>query len=171
MSPADGELRLAALCGLIEALSRIKDRKPDQIGKRVAQVLRAALGAEAATYYDFLPQKGHLVPRYAAGPRAADLKETPVDIRTGLCGWTARHRKPLLIADAYHDERFLREVDGVTGFRTKSVLVVPMFNRSQLIGVIQLLNKSDGAFDRKDLRYALAACSTAELALQAVNQT
>lgn len=45
----------------------------------------------------------------------------------GLAGSVARTGVPINIADAYEDERFNRDTDRRTGYRTRSVLVLPMF--------------------------------------------
>ena len=55
--------------------------------------------------------------------------EQPVpDYAAELVRGVASHREPLLVPDAYKDDRFLREVDGVTGFKTKTVLGLPLLN-------------------------------------------
>ena len=56
------------------------------------------------------------------------------------------------MADAYRDPRFNRDVDLKTGFRTRSVLCLPLHDRSGAVfAVTQLLNRRDGApFDAGD---------------------
>lgn len=158
---------LSALCEIVGFLASLKEPEEDRVWARVVDKLAVALDCEAATYYSYLASKRQLLPRHAIGPRADDLKGTPVDIRTGLSGWVATRREPLLVDDAYQDERFLREVDEVTGFRTKSVLGVPLVDRLDLSGVIQLLNKRAGPFTPEDLRFVSAACEAAMLAVRA----
>lgn len=166
MNGSEAERYLEGLYELLERHARSGEPDADKLWSRVTDTLSAVLEAEAATYYAFLPGKGQLQPRYALGPRAADLKGTPVDIRTGLCGWVASHREPLVVDDAYQDERFLREVDDVTGFRTRTVLVVPLCDRGELTGVLQLFNKRSGLFTREDLRFVRAACAAAAVAVR-----
>lgn len=160
--PADR--RLDALLDILHFCFELRDGD-EKAWSRLVDKLAAAFDAEAATYYRFDPAKRHLVPRHAIGPGADDLKGTPVDIRTGIAGWAASHREPLLVEDAYQDPRFLREVDGVTGFRTKTVLALPLLDKHELVGVVQLFNKAAGPFDAGDLRLAQAAARAVELAL------
>ncbi len=55
------------------------------------------------------------------------------------------------IADPYADPRFNKEVDRQTGYRTHSILAMPIINKSgECIGVAQALNKRDGRFTAKD---------------------
>ncbi len=160
------EAHLACLYDLIDLQEQFKEPDEDKLWSRVMDKLGASLQCEAATYYVYLTAKRQLLPRYALGPRAEDLKGTPVDIRTGLCGWVATYREPLMVDDAYKDERFLQEVDKVTGFRTRSVLAVPLFERLELTGVIQLMNKRGGSFTKEDLRLVQAACTSTAVALR-----
>lgn len=158
---------LSALCEILDFLAAVRDADEDKVWSRVADKLAVALDCEAATYYSYLPSKKHLLPRHAIGPRADDLKGTPVDIRTGLSGWVASRREPLLVDDAYQDERFLKEVDEVTGYRTRAVLGVPLVDRHDLVGVLQLINKRAGPFTQGDLRLVTAACAAAATAVRA----
>jgi PAS domain S-box-containing protein len=159
--------RLESLYDVLDLGSRLKDAEEDKVWARVLDKLSVALDCEAATYYSYLPSKKHLLPRYAVGPNADDLKGTPVDIRTGLCGWVATHREPLLVEDAYKDTRFLQEVDGVTGFKTRNCLCLPLLDRLELTGVIQLLNlRATPTSD--DAKFAEAVCGLTYLALRAM---
>ncbi|MHB1845224.1 MAG: GAF domain-containing protein, partial [Deltaproteobacteria bacterium] len=61
------------------------------------------------------------------------------------------------VADAYQDPRFDQEIDQGTGYRTRSVLAVPLLSRSgRAVGVLQALNKRDGSFGAEDEELALA---------------
>ncbi len=65
-----------------------------------------------------------------------------------VCAYSAIHRKSVNIEDVYTDESFdwkgPREYDRVTGYRTKSMLVVPLIDhKDELIGVLQLMNARD----------------------------
>ncbi|MBQ4492993.1 MAG: HD domain-containing protein [Elusimicrobiaceae bacterium] len=56
------------------------------------------------------------------------------------------------IADAYSDSRFSKELDIITGFKTTSLLAVPLRNKEgKVIGVFQLNNKEDNTpFNSRD---------------------
>lgn len=60
----------------------------------------------------------------------------------------ARTGEVLNIADAYSDPRFNRSVDQLTGYRTRSILCMPIFIRGALIGVVQMVNKRSGTFNK-----------------------
>ncbi|XP_041360907.1 cAMP and cAMP-inhibited cGMP 3',5'-cyclic phosphodiesterase 10A-like [Gigantopelta aegis] len=58
----------------------------------------------------------------------------------GIAGHVYQTGEPVNIADAYTDERFNPEVDKQTGYRTKSILCMPIINKSRVVGVLQMVN-------------------------------
>jgi len=85
----------------------------------------------------------------AEGGRAVDLR-LPID--RGVAGRVATTGESVRIDDAYASPLFNAEVDRTTGFRTRSILCVPIAGRrGEVIAVAQLLNKRDGTpFDDAD---------------------
>jgi putative methionine-R-sulfoxide reductase with GAF domain len=73
----------------------------------------------------------------------------------GLAGFVAETKTNLILDDAYSDSRFIKDYDNKTGYRTKSVLCVPIFDNEtkEVIGVIQSLNKTTkpNIFDNNDV--------------------
>ncbi len=72
----------------------------------------------------------------------------------GIAGSVARTAETVRIDDAYADPRFNPDVDRQTGFRTRSILCVPLLNaHGEVFAVSELLNRRDGgAFDAQDER-------------------
>jgi adenylate cyclase len=165
---APGAGPLPALCGLIEFLHGVKEADDDRVWARVLEKLAAALDCEASTYFVFLPKAGTLLARAALGTATSGLQSRPVEPGQGICGWVAKYREPALIEDAYADQRFLKEVDEASGFKTKAVLAVPLFDRLELVGVLELINKRGGPFTPSDLAFVEAACQAAALALRSI---
>ena len=89
----------------------------------------------------------------------------PID-DDSIAGWVAKHELPLLISDAYKDPRFNPAYDHATGFRTTSVICVPLVAKAAQLGVIQLLNSSDGQpFGKGDLELAQAVAGLIAVAI------
>ncbi|XP_077790129.1 cGMP-specific 3',5'-cyclic phosphodiesterase isoform X3 [Podarcis muralis] len=83
----------------------------------------------------------------------------------GIVGHVAALGQPLNIKDAYEDPRFNAEVDQLTGYRTQSILCMPIKNhREEVVGVAQAINKKSGGGgifteqDEKDFAAYLAFC-------------
>ncbi|XP_055444035.1 cGMP-specific 3',5'-cyclic phosphodiesterase isoform X5 [Bubalus kerabau] len=83
----------------------------------------------------------------------------------GIVGHVAAFGEPLNIKDAYEDPRFNAEVDQITGYKTQSILCMPIKNhREEVVGVAQAINKKSGnggtftEKDEKDFAAYLAFC-------------
>lgn len=78
--------------------------------------------------------------------------EIRLPIGEGLAGHVAATGETMNVPDAYADSRFHRDVDMRTGFRTRNALVVPVWGAGgeSIVGVIQVLNKPTGSFERSD---------------------
>lgn len=80
-----------------------------------------------------------------------DGKEIRIPANMGLVGHVVMTGKVLNVPDAYDDPRFDREVDKKTGYRTRTILSIPMKNRrGEVLGVFQVLNKREGVFTHDD---------------------
>ncbi|KAK1175011.1 cGMP-specific 3',5'-cyclic phosphodiesterase-like isoform X1 [Acipenser oxyrinchus oxyrinchus] len=83
----------------------------------------------------------------------------------GIVGHVAATGRPLNIRNAYEDPRFNAGVDQITGYKTQSILCMPIKNhREEVVGVAQAINKKcgkNGTFteqDEKDFSAYLAFC-------------
>jgi phosphoserine phosphatase RsbU/P len=81
-----------------------------------------------------------------------EINEIRIPLGVGIAGAVAKTRALINISDAYADPRFDPTFDKQTGYRTRSILCLPLIgNANRLIGVIQVLNKKDqGVFDEAD---------------------
>lgn len=86
---------------------------------------------------------------------------------TGLAGHSFRTGEVVAVADAYADPRFNPEIDKQTGYRTRSVLSIPITTRDgRRLGVMQALNRIDGQpFDGEDVTRMSAFGAQAAVAL------
>jgi sigma-B regulation protein RsbU (phosphoserine phosphatase) len=93
--------------------------------------------------------------------------EIRLPITKGIAGWVAQHGEMVNLADAYADPRFESEVDLRLGYRTRSLLCLPIRNKAgETIGVLQLLNKKTGPFSRADENMLEAISDHVALALE-----
>eukprot|EP00931_Biecheleriopsis_adriatica_P073343 TRINITY_DN47646_c0_g1_i1.p1 TRINITY_DN47646_c0_g1~~TRINITY_DN47646_c0_g1_i1.p1 ORF type:complete len:1024 (+),score=164.88 TRINITY_DN47646_c0_g1_i1:21-3092(+) len=72
----------------------------------------------------------------------------------GIAGACATKLQTINIPDVYEDDRFHREIDQRSGYRTKSMLCVPILGPTGVaVGVVQFINKKTGEqFDDADER-------------------
>src|SRR5690606_21922726 len=89
----------------------------------------------------------------AVGYKASELINIRVPMGQGLAGWGAREAKSALVADIKSDPRFYGAIDEQTGIETQTLIAVPLMRGEEIIGVIEVVNKLNGAeFDVDDLR-------------------
>ena len=62
----------------------------------------------------------------------------------GIAGWVAEHREPVVVNNTRADSRFSSRVDQAFNFQTQSMVCVPLVARGKVLGVIEVLNKTDG---------------------------
>jgi signal transduction histidine kinase/putative methionine-R-sulfoxide reductase with GAF domain len=90
-----------------------------------------------------------------------------LEVGEGIAGWVAQTREIVNIPDAYADQRFQPAFDVKSGYRTRSILSVPMLGAmGRLVGVVQVLNKEDGPFTQADEELALALSAQAAIAIE-----
>lgn len=88
-------------------------------------------------------------------------------IGKGVAGYVAATGDTLNIPDAYLDPRFNPDFDKKTGYRTRSILCMPMRNKDEkIIGVFQLLNKRKGTFTSDDESFIDALSLHAAIAIE-----
>tara|TARA_B110000483_G_scaffold204394_1_gene247366 strand:+ start:2232 stop:3251 length:1020 start_codon:yes stop_codon:yes gene_type:complete len=72
----------------------------------------------------------------------------------GIVGECIQGKRPIIINNVYDDERFNKEMDLKTGYKTESILAVPIYrNDGHVMGVYQAINKlaGDKMFTNQDI--------------------
>jgi len=137
---------------LVEASKLINSSiEPDALFGSILSVARKELGVERGTLYFVDDKKGEIWAKIAGDLEGRQIR---LPIGKGIAGSVAATGEPVLLHDAYADPRFDRSLDQSSGYRTRSMLTVPIKNRSgRIVGVLQLLNKRRGSFGEADLRF------------------
>ncbi len=73
----------------------------------------------------------------------------------GIVGRTIEIKEPMIVNEPYKDSHFLSDVDKETGYHTKNLATVPIFNaQREIIGVLELLNKKEN-FNEEDIKFMI----------------
>ncbi len=135
----------------------------------------SSVNAERGTVFVIDELKGELWSKVLQGASTAEIR---LPLGKGIAGYVGKTGETINIPDAYKDERFNPEFDKITGFKTKTILCMPMKNKeNKIIGVFQLLNKQGGGpFAKEDEElidalsiHASIAIENAQLAKQMVD--
>jgi HD-GYP domain-containing protein (c-di-GMP phosphodiesterase class II) len=102
---------------------------------RVTEVMEA----DRTSLFLFDQQKRELWTMVGEGLESMEIR---IPVEKGLAGLVAETGKRINIDDAYTHARFDRTWDRKTGYRTRSVLCMPLWRKhNEILGVIQVLNK------------------------------
>ncbi|RMH01434.1 MAG: GAF domain-containing protein [Chloroflexi bacterium] len=125
------------------------------------------LDTEAGTFMLIDEDTGELEFRVVRGPASQELVGTRLPIGTGLAGTVAQTGRPTIVNRAQEDRRWFSGVDANTEFHTESILTVPLLRQNTVQGVLQVINKRNGApFDEEDQQLLMAFASQAVVALE-----
>jgi sigma-B regulation protein RsbU (phosphoserine phosphatase) len=130
----------------------------------ILAVASRELGVERGTLYFVDEAKGEIWSKVAEG---LQVREIRLPIGKGIAGSVAATGEPVILYDAYSDPRFDRSLDQRSGYRTRSMLCVPIRNREgRIVGVLQLLNKKVGSFGPHDLEFLAAISDHMAIAME-----
>ncbi len=143
----------------------------DVLLRRVIDLLTQAMDADRATLFVIEQHSGELVSRAAHLPELPEIRLSPGQ---GIAGYVAKNRVPVNIPHADAHPSWDAEVDRRTGYRTVTILSVPVLGQPDtpakpvdrpLLGVLQVLNKKTGIFDDEDQALLLALADEVATAL------
>jgi len=133
----DAERRLSSLIEMITALHG--DTQASSLIFTLSHRSHQLVGADRCTLYLLDQDKSNLC-----------VMQGDVDIRfpstVGIAGYVATEGELVNIPDCYEDDRFNQSIDKKTGYHTKAMLCMPIFDHNkETIGVLQVINKLDGS--------------------------
>jgi Nif-specific regulatory protein len=154
--------RLAAILTVSQQINSVRD-----LGTLLDLVAREAarlVDAERASIFLLDREKMELWSKVALGSEEI----LHFDARTGLAGAATLTGDTINVSDPYKDPRFNSGIESRTGYRTRSILAVPLESvaDSEPIGAFEALNKRRGAFTEDDEEVLRALAAQAAVAIQ-----
>ncbi len=138
----------------------------EQTLRVVMEQARDLMQADRSTLFLLSKETNELWTKVATADRTK-MVEIRIPANRGIAGYVASTGQTLNIPDAYTDPRFDPSTDQKTGYQTRNILCMPVFNaKGELIGVTQLINKNQGSFTASDEQFLLAFNAQAGIALQ-----
>lgn len=133
--------RIADFGKKLTSLDRIEDSLPI-----ISEEAKAIVNAERCSIFMVDSKEKMLWTKLSDG-----IGRIAIAIDSGIVGDTVQTKTAQIVNSPYEDDRFLSKIDQKSGFVTRNILAIPIFNsRQEVIGIIQLLNKYNGDFDEKD---------------------
>lgn len=158
-------IKLERLLSLLKIGQRLTaERDLDQLLAMIIEETTTVMEAERSSLFLIEEDKNEMWAKIAQG---VDVIEIRFPLGTGIAGTVGQTGETINLPDAYSDERFNREFDKKTGFRTRSILCVPMKNmHGEILGAVQVLNKKSGPFCDDDETLLIALTSQAAIAIE-----
>lgn len=133
--------------------------------KVIAEETKAAIQADRCSVFLYNKKDDELWSKVALG--MDDSQEIRFPASKGLAGHVVKTGETINITDAYLDDRFNKEIDIQTGYKTNTILCMPIRNLNhEIIGAFQVLNKQNGVFSEEDEDLLIAIGSSAGIALE-----
>lgn len=152
----------AVLLDIMKAISAETDL--DRLLQLIMQETTRVMEAERSTLFILDRERGELWSKVALGLEHPLIR---LKLGTGIAGSVALTGELLNIPEAYQDPRFNPEVDRQTGYRTRTILCMPVRHKDgRVVGVLQVLNKKRGIFHQDDEELLKILCSQAAIALE-----
>jgi K+-sensing histidine kinase KdpD len=136
----------------------------DRLLELILHTATTTVQADRGTLYLVDEAKSELWSKVVQGSSTIEIR---LPMGKGIAGYVAVSGETINIPDAYADRRFNPEVDRRSGYRTKTILCMPMKNKDgKVIGVFQLLNKPGGSFTEEDQEFIDALSVHAAIAVE-----
>jgi sigma-B regulation protein RsbU (phosphoserine phosphatase) len=122
-----------------------------ELGEHIVDIATRLINAERGSLFLVDRKTGRLRSMVAQG-----LTTGPLTLASGegIVGTVAATGDAEILDEPYADSRFDAAVDKLTGFRTRSLLTVPVHDREgSLIAVLQLLNHRGEGFSNADVEF------------------
>jgi GAF domain-containing protein len=155
-------LTLAATAGAVAA-PVTHSRLLEMIVATAAQVINA----HAASLFLIDEQAQELVFEVALGQKAEEVRKFRVPLGHGIAGLVAVTGQAMAISDAQVDPRHAADIAQSVGYVPRSILCVPLFYNDQIVGVLELLDKTDApSFSAADMELLGLFANLAAVAIE-----
>ncbi len=126
--------------------------------------------AEASSIALYEDRTKNLQFAVALGEKGHKLKKMYIKLGDGIIGTAAKQRRPLCVSNVTKDSRFNSRIDKKIGFKSKSLLAVPLIHKNKLIGALEVINKKISnrvvPFGRDDIRILEIIAGQAAIAIE-----
>ncbi|MCP4650885.1 MAG: HD domain-containing protein [PVC group bacterium] len=127
----------------------LRENSIDSLLERAVRRITEILAAERVTFYFYNDEVNEL---WSYAVTDLEVSEIRVGVGEGIVGTAAARKRMVKVKDAYKCKFFNKKIDKQTGYRTKSVVCMPLFSRAKkLLGVVQVINKKKGCFTDMDI--------------------
>ncbi len=141
----DNEL-VISLLRLLEVIREVNSSSEFEASlQAIADAACKLTSSESASILRYDPTADVLAFIAATASQREFLRQVRIPLEGSAAGWTFRHAEPLIVQNVENDLRHFKEVDRLTGSKTRSLLAAPMLFHGSPMGVIESVNKTGEA--------------------------
>ena len=123
----------------------------DEVTRLIIGVARRITGSAAASFFRYDQSTNTLEASALVGGAEEQLSHKTLPANAGIVGKVIASKEPVCIADVQNDKHFFKAFDEETGFVTRTIVAVPvLLTDGTILGVVETLNKKEGAYDDAD---------------------
>ena len=142
--------RLSAAESLLALL--VKDVNFNDFMREVLLSFLKSIKCEAGSILEVDYSKNVLFFRSVAGQSSHRLSSVTIPWGSGIVGYVAESKNPVIIEDTNKDSRYLRSVSVSVGFDSRNLVAIPVLIRGRTFCVVELFNRvGKPCFDEQDL--------------------
>ena len=135
----------------------------------LSKIVRAACevtDAKEASILMYDPNKKTLYFQAATNLDSHLKRGTIVPLNESIAGWIVNHQKPLIVDNPQKDKRHFNYIGKITNIECSSLLGIPLISKGNIIGVLEVINKRAGGFNKEDEDVLLALGAQATVAIE-----
>ena len=135
----------------------------------LSKIVRAACevtDAKEASILMYDPNKKTLYFQAATNLDSHLKRGTIVPLNESIAGWIVNHQKPLIVDNPQKDKRHFNYIGKITNIECSSLLGIPLISKGNVIGVLEVINKRAGGFNKEDEDVLLALGAQATVAIE-----
>lgn len=134
---------------------------------RIMDKVKEMTKAEAWSVLLVDPETGELVFEKTDVKKTKQMRKFRLKLGEGIAGWVAREGIPVVVPDVSKDERFFGKIDKALHFKTKSLMCVPIKINDQVLGVLELVNRTTNEpFRKEDLELMMKLVDFTAIAIE-----
>jgi signal transduction histidine kinase len=140
----------------------------DELLNRFVKAVMEVFSVEAGSLLLLDEENSALVFRVALGDEAQQLvgRHLPAAMQS-IAAYVVQTGKPFLSNDVGREPRWYSKIDTMTGTTTRQMIAVPITHRQAVIGVIEIMNRRDGApFEQEDVDLLAALAAQAAIVIE-----
>jgi len=137
----------------------------DELLQQITTTATELLDCEASSILLYDDENPRLYFAAATGSDPKELAKIPVPIENSLAGTIFRTNEPMILNNVEKDPRHYSIVSDKVKFQTRTLLGVPMPIKDRVVGVLEAVNKKDGAFTDHDVAILSVTAAHAAIAI------